>query len=337
MLNIIDTFPPGFERISARELHTLCPQPTLIHVEGKNNKPVFLSILLHGNEDVGLLALQRLLRRYENETLPRSLCVFVGNVTAARAGVRRLQGQPDYNRVWPGNDEHVDSDEAALMAELVNYVVAQDPFVSIDMHNNTGLNPHYACVNSLDQDFFHLATMFSRTVVYFLRPRGVQSLAMAHHCPAVTVECGRTGDESGVIHAAEFLHACLNISALPTKPVPPHDLDLFHTIATVKVPPQFSIGFGDEDVDICFNSDLDHLNFREVAAGTTIAKLRGDKEIHLEVVNELGYEVEQSFFCMEGNEMKLCKTLMPSMFTLNKEVIRQDCLGYLMERYPLTN
>jgi len=27
--------------------------------------------------------------------------------------------------------------------------------------------------------------------------------------------------------------------------------------------------------------------------------------------------------------------LMPSMFTLDERVIRQDCLGYLMERYPL--
>jgi hypothetical protein len=26
---------------------------------------------------------------------------------------------------------------------------------------------------------------------------------------------------------------------------------------------------------------------------------------------------------------------MPSMFTLDERIIRQDCLGYLMERYPL--
>jgi len=26
---------------------------------------------------------------------------------------------------------------------------------------------------------------------------------------------------------------------------------------------------------------------------------------------------------------------MPSMFILDERVIRQDCLGYLMERYPL--
>ena len=52
-------------------------------------------------------------------------------------------------------------------------------FASIDIHNNTGLNPHYGCVNRLDPPFLHLATLFSRIVVYFKRPLGVQSAAFA--------------------------------------------------------------------------------------------------------------------------------------------------------------
>lgn len=62
-------------------------------------EPLFVSMLLHGNETTGLLAVQRLLDKYRDQPLPRALSVFVGNVEAARLGLRRLEGQPDYNRI----------------------------------------------------------------------------------------------------------------------------------------------------------------------------------------------------------------------------------------------
>jgi len=42
----------------------------------------------------------------------------------------------------------------------------RDVFASVDIHNNTGLNPHYGCVTALRHASLHLAAMFSRTVVY---------------------------------------------------------------------------------------------------------------------------------------------------------------------------
>jgi hypothetical protein len=56
----------------------------------------------------------------------------------------------------------------------------------------------------------------------------------------------------------------------------------------------------------------------------------------LEVTDERGAEVGERFFRVEGNELRTTRTVMPSMFTLDERVIRQDCLGYLMERYPLS-
>ena len=41
-------------------------------------------------------------RRFAGEELPRALSVLVGNTRAAAEGFRRLDDQPDYNRVWPG-------------------------------------------------------------------------------------------------------------------------------------------------------------------------------------------------------------------------------------------
>jgi len=55
----------------------------------------------------------------------------------------------------------------------------------------------------------------------------------------------------------------------------------------------------------------------------------------LEASDEQGIEVGGRYFTLEDNTVRTSRTLMPSMFTLDERVIRQDCLGYLMERYPL--
>ena len=205
----------------------------------------------------------------------------------------------------------------------------------MDIHNNTGINPHYACINRIEHRFMHLASLFSRTLVYFIRPAGVQSMAFAQLCPAITVECGKVGQTAGEMHAQEFLEACLHLSQLPDHPVAAHDVDLFHTVATVRVPGAYSFGFGEQPVDICFIGDLDHLNFRELPAGTPLAQLDGVSGLPLEVLDERGREVADKFFRVEGDMLLTSRALMPSMFTLDERVIRQDCLGYLMERYPL--
>lgn len=335
MLRVLDRLPEGLLQAGAEELEDLLGGPTLIHLEGSTPEPLFVSTLLHGNEHSGLQAVQALLRRHaDGRKLPRSLSWFVGNVAAARYHLRRLDGQPDYNRVWPGSAESA-SPEAAMMARIVEDMRARRVFASVDVHNNTGLNPHYACVNRVDHRFLHLATLFSRTVVYFLRPLGVQSMAFAGLCPAATVECGKPDQAFGAEHAEQFLDACLRLHELPDYPVPAHDLDLFHTVATVKVPTRLSFGFDATDHDIRFSSDLDHLNFRELPAGSSLGRVRDVDGVCLEAWDEEGIEVGERFFRIDDGEIRTIRALMPSMFTLDERVIRQDCLGYLMERYPL--
>lgn len=334
LLNQYHELPDGLLDADAGQLAELLGGPSLIHLPGRREQPLFVSLLLHGNETTGLRALQALLRRYAQRELPRALSFFIGNVEAARDGLRRLAGQPDYNRVWPGT-EYQDSAEQRMMAEIVDIMRPRQPFASIDLHNNTGINPHYACINRIDYRFMHLASLFSRTLVYFVRPRGVQSMAFAELCPAVTVECGKVGQSAGEEHALEFVDACLHLSEIPDHPVAAHDVDLFHTVAIVRVPRTYSFGFGEKAVDICFVDDLDRLNFRELPAGTTLAHIDGIDGLPLEASDEEGNEVAERFFRVEDNMLRTVRTVMPSMFTLDERVIRQDCLGYLMERYPL--
>jgi len=299
------------------------------------------------NRPGGLLAIQLFLKKMRSKTLPRSLSIFIGNVAAAQQGARHLDKQPDYNRTWPCGslcqqddlNNKNDTPEYVMMKTIIDVMRQKNVFVSIDVHNNTGLNPHYGCINKLEPRFFHLATLFSRTVVYFIRPTGVQSMAFADICPAVTVECGKPDQANGTTHAAEFINACLHLSNLPSHPVAAHDMDLFHTVATVTIPEHINFSFNNENTaenkaaDICFPATLDHLNFTELSTGTSLGHLNADTtKIPLQVTDEHGNDATGRYLILQEGELRTTREFMPSMFTLDKEVIRQDCLGYLMER-----
>lgn len=333
-LKIFDYLPPGFIDCTAKNLHQIIPGPSLIHLKGQKENPLFVSILLHGNETVGLYAVQQLLTAYKDTILPRSLSIFVGNVDAAREGVRRLDRQPDYNRMWTHDDQPIEYPEERVMRKVLSEMKNRKPFASVDLHSNTGLNPHYACINKLDNQFYHLATLFSKTVVFFIRPEGVQSTAFSRLCPSVTLECGPLDDQAGIEHAFEYLDACIQLVSIPETPLASNDMDLYHTVATVKVPVEFNFSFTDSTEDIYFNPDLEKYNFKEVAANSPFALTHPDKNVVLDVTNEFGEAVFDAFFTSQDNEIRLRGSMMPSMITLNERVIRQDCLCYLMERYP---
>jgi len=326
--------PPGFLECSAKNLHKIIPSPSLIHLKGKKESPLFVSILQHGNETVGLSAVQMLLKAYENQILPRSLSIFVGNIDAARQGLRRLDYQPDYNRMWPheGFESHLP--EAKLMQQVFDEMSVRKPFANIDLHSNTGLNPYYGCINKLDNQFFHLATLFGKTVVYFIRPQGVQSIALAELCPSVTLECGQIDDPMGIEHAFEFLDACIQLVEIPDTEIQQSDMDLYHTVATVKIPSEVSFSFEDSTKDLYFSPELETLNFREAKANSLFAVTHPDKNVFLSVTDESGQEVTDLYFEYSNNEVRLKKSLMLSMLTLDERVIRQDCFCYLMERFP---
>jgi len=151
---------PGLLDCPARELHHHLTGPTLLHLPGRRQPELFVSVLLHGNEDVGWVAVQQLLREalaHRQDRLPRALTVLIGNVQAARQGLRRLDGQPDHNRVWPGAVEYLGSPEQLLMAEVHRLQCERGLFAAIDIHNNSGLNPHYGIVCRSTPAHLHLA------------------------------------------------------------------------------------------------------------------------------------------------------------------------------------
>ncbi|MBK1649196.1 M14 family metallopeptidase [Rhabdochromatium marinum] len=350
----LDHLPPGLLDCDSRQLQSVLGGPALIHVPGQREPALFVSVLMHGNESVGWDAMRLVLRerlgysqRHSKAALlPRALSLFIGNPAAAAVGLRHLPEQPDFNRVWPGSD--LDPvPEHDLMAEVVARMAARGCFASIDLHNNTGNNPHYGCVNRIEPEFLQLAAHFSRTLVYFVQPRGVQSQAFAELCPAVTLECGKAGEQLGVEHARKFVNSCLELETLSAD-APPQDIDLFHTVARVRIASGLEFGFPPRDVDLRLSPELERFNFRELDPGTPFASLRqaeaqaipnaGPHQMPNEVPkvvdvrDDQGRDVSEYFFELNEGELRLRVPAMPSMLTRDERVIHQDCLCYLMER-----
>ena len=334
-LHIIDEIPDGLLEMSTAELHQVLPGPTLLRIAGGKEPPFFICTLLHGDEPTGFLAVQQLLKRYirKEQSLPRSIWLFLGNTLAAREQVRYLPDQPDFNRIWTGGTRP----EHRMVEQLLNLLKSNKPFAGVDIHNTSGKNPHYACVNKLDRPFINLGNLFSPMIVYFTRPEEVISRALADFCPAITVESGQAQDPFGVDHVLDFLDQCLNLKTVSENTNGTRDPRVYHSIARIEVPRDCRIGFGEScrDTDFNFIENLESMNFVEQAEHTLIG-WRCNPKSRLIVVDEQGKDVAKNFISYENEEIRLMRSVVPSMLTTYAPNILGDCLGYLMQRYTLS-
>ncbi|MEM8694642.1 MAG: M14 family metallopeptidase [Pseudomonadota bacterium] len=302
------------------------PNPTLITLTGESGPPVWLTTLLHGNETTSFYVLRALAERYGNAPPPRSLTIFVGNVQATAAGIRYLPDQPDFNRIWAEGDGPY-HDLVRIVADTAR---SQNPFASIDIHNNSGNNPHYGCINALRPADLHLAAMFAGLGVYYRNPSTTQSIAFSSFCPAVTVECGKSGDAAGIARAVDLVERIMHLDSFPETAPASDAVRLYHTLGSVVIGPDCDFAFGGNAADLNLRPDLEALNFADLPADTPWATARSPQRA-LTVVDEHGHDLTAQFFAFDGNAIRLRRSATPAMITRDPDVIRQDCLCYLME------
>lgn len=332
---IFRDLPEGFLEAMPRDMEELLGAPSLIHLEGRDPRPLFVSALLHGNEHSGLIAVQALVKKYQEagKQLPRSILLFIGNIRAARHNVRLMPGQKDYNRIW---DLSGDSEEHALARFVLDYARGQELFACIDIHNNTGANPHYGCVNYLDKETLTLAGLFSRTLVHFTEPHEVLSNAFGRFCPSITIECGLSGEWHGVERSIQLLDDALHIHDLGDHNTAHDSVDVYESVVRVKVPQQALFDFGSENsqVDFRFPEQVERLNFVEQSGGSLLG-WRFNHDMALAVIDNDGQDVAERFIRYHGDEIRLQRDVVPSMFTRDKQAVVTDCLGYFMLRRTL--
>ena len=65
---------------------------------------------------------------------------------------------------------------------------------------------------------------------------------------------------------------------------------------------------------------------------TQLGWLQEGTVLQLEVRDDNDQDVQGRYFSVSDGRLVAARPFMPSMFTLDERIIRQDCLGYLMER-----
>lgn len=332
-LNIVNSVPTKLFEIESHEILQVFDGPTLIHLKSKSDKPaLYISTLLHGNETTSFYVMQKFLQDKKEGHLERDIIIFVGNVYSAAQKERMLNNQPDFNRIWNGHD----SEAGEIASQVTKYAQENNIFASIDIHNNTGHNPYYACVNRTDNDFIALASLFAPYVVYFTEPHEVQSMAFSKFVPAVTLECGIPGVEEGVDYVTSYLNKVYDLNSLSEVQYNKDKLSVYQTKARLMLNRDISLDYhfnphGKNDVSL--RSDIDDFNFRELRPTEVIALAKKQEDIF--VLDNNNEDVTQEYLAFDNQQVSLKKEVVPSMLTTDGEIALKDCLGYFMESHPL--
>lgn len=324
--------PEGLFQTSAKDLHTRLPGPTIARVPGTVEPPVFVSVLLHGNETSGWNALCQHLQEYPRPY--RTLIVFIGNVAAAAAGVRSLPQQSDFNRIW----KNAVGEEAEMAADALSLIATLNPMAALDIHNNTGRNPHYSVLTEITPESCGLAQLFAETAVFIEEPDTVLTRALQRICPAVTVEAGPVGDSRSDDRALLLLERFSRLESLPT--AARSELKLHRSLCRVHLAQDISFDFADiADVDRLSGDDLvltagmEGVNFHSVPAGAELGVTRRPLNHVLHVLDSEHQDVSAEYLTEEHGIITLKRSVIPAMYTTDHEVIRQDCLCYFMESF----
>ena len=332
-INILETVPPALFDTPARALLDLLGRPTLIHLKGEQDPPVFFSTLLHGNEISGWEAMCDVFGTAlrNGRPLGRSAVIFIGNVHAAAQGVRSLPGQMDFNRIWRGEHEHT-----PLVEEVMAYLKHHQIFVALDIHNNTGRNPHYSVVTEMTPQTMGLAYLFSDKAVLVEEPDSVLTRAVQQFCPATTVEVGPIDDVQSTLRTVELVERYLALETIPEADT--NDLTMHRALARVHVADGVSFDFADErdatrlsTDDLVLTAGMEAVNFHAVSAGTEFGFTRKPLGRVLQVFDPRHDDVTDQFFEEIHGDITLRRPVIPAMYTMDHDVIRQDCLCYFME------
>ena len=248
--------------------------------------------------------------------------------------MRHLEDQPDFNRIW--DKEH--SSQYPLTGSVLEYVRKQKIYTAVDIHNNTGENPLYACISKKDLDFIKLAQSFSENIVYFTRPHSVLSRALSLITPSVVIECGLPGYSQGITTGVQFIERLLTLEqSWKKKEVQiPY---IYSTYATLLIDSDSEISFESQLVlkkgQLCLSDQIDQLNLKEVPVGTILGKMYDSNPFKL--MDDKGQDVFNQFFSIINSNWIVKTSFIPSMFTKDTCVAKSDCLGYVMQKNPITD
>ena len=146
----------------------------------------------------------------------------------------------------------------------------------------------------------------------------------------MTIECGKSGDPDGPVHALAFIDRVLELDDFPDTAPPDDALQLYRTVGSMIVDPAASVAFAPGEADLVLDEGLEALNFVDLAPGTCLASA-GSPRKAIAVIDEHGHDLTDRFLRFEDGRISLRRAATPAMITRDLAIVQQDCLGYLME------
>ena len=356
--------PAPHEVLTARaaDLLGLLGSPGLLVIDPPvvvpcDDRALVVGVLIHGDEHSGWIAAAELLRDLATGICPlaRRLIILIGNVFAAAYNRRFLDGQRDFNRIWkPGPSRP--SQEESWAQKVVDQIAALSPqglFAVVDLHNNSGRNPCYACVARLRPKDLDLARLFSPHIVHFEHPDTTLGAAMAQRAPSVTLEAGPSGCPEGLARLGHTLRTLLVLPDLSQTTTTAQPTTVFRNRFSLGVDPTWqitmtalssimSITAAENDM-LWLREDIDILNFVELTAPTPIGRTSpaaARNPLWIRAVVGQGSSAPNpcipaaprlAYHVTPGGLIVLKPGWIPAMLSPKPEAIRADCLGYLME------
>ena len=318
-------------------------------VPGRDRSRVrVVTTLLHGNEPSGFLAMQEWLRGAPAPAV--DVVLVIANVEAAGLHPafthRMVPGRPDLNRCFLGPFEGVEGELARAILELVEDL---RPEALVDLHNNTGHNPVYGVGVEPTREVLSLCSIFGQRFIWSQLSLGALLEAVSV-CPALTIEVGKSGEESANEAALEGLTRFADATRLfhskgceadqedETDETEEDAIGDPGSVRVLRMPMRAMLEPGRRlvmgtlphaDADLTMPDDLDRHNFEVVEPGHRIGWIRGEG-CPLRLIDEDGRDRADEYFERRGDELVAHRAFTPIMITVDAEIAAADCLFYIV-------
>lgn len=325
---------PAFAAASESEFLARLSGPTFICQRGGSGIRRAITTLLHGNERSGLRALRRWLAsaaRPAGDTL-----FLVANIAAGQANLRHLPSEPDWNRCFTAAGEHHAHPEVGpIAAAILDRLATFAPACLWDVHNTTGSGPPFGvCTRDSLTHAAMIAPFAERMIVTDLR-LGAMMEAAEDICPAVTVECGGTGDARADEVAFAGIRAVLTAQDPTRAAAEVHEI--LHHPVRVELAQGLSLGYADGpgDFDVTLRSDVESLNFHRVETDECIGWLGPSGLDALRAETADGHDILAELLrAAPDGSLVPRQPLHLFMITGDAAAAREDCLFYTVPAAP---
>lgn len=316
--DVRDSFDEHLLNVEARELHRFLTGSTVFDLRQRGTIPFFVSTLLHGNETSGWDAVRRFISDYPEA----SFVLLVGNVHAAAQNMRHLPHEVDFNRIWRQQPWH---------SNLKDLLEKYQPWCGIDIHNNSGPNPHYSVVTDVRTSTLALATLFSNKVIFTDHTLDILAHGLSSHCPALTIETGTVEDPASEQRAYDFLERLNTVRCVPnTLQCEP---ETYATIGIVKVEHEN----GGIDNFPVFEQSLKQKSFKNLPAGSPfINSLPTGWRVNV-LDPAHNRDLTNDFLEFRDDRAILKRDVVMSMFTHTPLLAIQDCVCYFLKTTSLAH